>query len=204
MKVVFAVRSPAVETTFAATGQPTLSQTKREKASPFTGLVARLFAGPEPAKVVAFVSCKAQEGVTRTVRSLDAFLASKMNTPSKVVTAEDCIFDVPGGRESGPSVTADRTHAAPIVERLAALRQEYDAILIDGGSIDTSPVVLQLASHIDGFVLVVAAGQRGKQDIRRAVEIIEAAQGRVVGVVLNKRQYPIPGWLYPFFHRTLR
>ena len=45
---------------------------------------------------------------------------------------------------------------------------------------------------MDGVVIVAAAGQTRRDEIRRAGRVVEMAQGKVLGYVLNKRKYPVP------------
>jgi Mrp family chromosome partitioning ATPase len=45
-------------------------------------------------------------------------------------------------------------------------------------------------------VLVVEAGVTNKDQIERAARVIRETGGTLLGCVLNKRRYPIPGWLY--------
>jgi hypothetical protein len=169
-------------------------------------LAARLFIAPEPAKIVVFVSCKPHEGVSHTVRALHDFLGSRMTLRSMILSAEDWLAiaqgkgqNVSAGASNRPGRSSSYSvQSSPIEEQFTTLRGEHDAVLVDGGALDVSSRVLQLAAYVDGFVLVVEAGLRGKLEIRRAAEAIEAAQGRLLGVVLNKRRYPIPSWLYRF------
>jgi Mrp family chromosome partitioning ATPase len=49
---------------------------------------------------------------------------------------------------------------------------------------------------VDGVIVVVEAGKTSRQVARAAKQAIELAGARILGVVLNKRHYFIPGWLY--------
>ncbi len=200
--IAFADRIPVIEGVATGLEPSAALRAEARNGSPFSALAARLFAAAEPARAVVFLSCKPGEGVTRTVTAIDEFLSSTMKCSSVVLPAEECLRGLPAGRGErnygSADAAADRTHNAAMGERLALLRRRHRAVLIDAGAIDGAPYVLDLASHVDGFVLVVAAGERDRGEIRRAVEMIEAAHGRVFGIVLNKRQYPIPNWLYRF------
>jgi Mrp family chromosome partitioning ATPase len=55
---------------------------------------------------------------------------------------------------------------------------------------------MRLASVCDGVVVVAEAGRATPKSLRRAAQVVELAQGKLLGVVLNKRKYPIPSWLY--------
>ena len=48
----------------------------------------------------------------------------------------------------------------------------------------------------DSCLLVVEAGRTRTPVVRRAMEEIEAAGGKLQGVVLNRRKHYIPSWIY--------
>jgi hypothetical protein len=79
---------------------------------------------------------------------------------------------------------------------VSRMRDCYDCLLLDLGCFDASPGLTRVASHCDGVVLVAAAGQASKAQMRRAAQTVHRAEGKLLGVVLNKRTYPIPAWLY--------
>lgn len=80
-------------------------------------------------------------------------------------------------------------------ERLATLRERFDYVVYDGHSlIGTSAAIL--AREFDGIVLVVEAEKTKWEVVQSAREKIEGIEGRLVGVVLNKRKFYIPRFLY--------
>lgn len=79
---------------------------------------------------------------------------------------------------------------------LAAARSAFDHVVIDGPPLHGSPEALVLARKADETVLVIDAGATRRQSALWAKQQIENAGGRLVGVVLNKRRFYIPGWLY--------
>lgn len=76
------------------------------------------------------------------------------------------------------------------------MRDRFDYILMDSPSLDSSSEALTLGSMVDGVLLVVEAGKTRRQSARNAKEELEAAGGKVLGIVLNKRKYFIPKLLY--------
>ena len=76
------------------------------------------------------------------------------------------------------------------------LRNVFNVIIID------CPPVLSAAGYVsasglaDSCLLVVEAGRTRVPVVRRAMEEIEAAGGKLQGVVLNKRKHYIPSWIY--------
>jgi Mrp family chromosome partitioning ATPase len=78
----------------------------------------------------------------------------------------------------------------------ARLRTEYDLVLVDAPPATLSPQGLAVASQVDGVVLVLAAEDTRWPVAERVKQSIERSGGRVLGVVLNKRQYYIPRFIY--------
>jgi Mrp family chromosome partitioning ATPase len=76
------------------------------------------------------------------------------------------------------------------------LRREFDHALIDCSSLKESGDLLSLAPFVDGVILVVEANRTGRDQILHAERTIEAARGKVLGHILNKRTYAIPRWIY--------
>ena len=93
----------------------------------------------------------------------------------------------PDAWQLGPEFSADR---------IGALRASFDYILIDCPPLDASSEATILAPFVDGMVIVVEAGRAKREQIQRAQQTVEMAEGRLLGFVLNKRQYPVPDWLY--------
>src|SRR3989441_3353316 len=77
-----------------------------------------------------------------------------------------------------------------------ALRVSFDNILIDCGPVGVTADAPVLASNVDGVVIVVESGRSRRDQILNAKRTIEQAGGKFLGFVLNKRQYPVPEWLY--------
>jgi hypothetical protein len=79
---------------------------------------------------------------------------------------------------------------------LEELRRQYRYILIDCPSLREGQQAVILAPLVDGIVLVVEANRTQKSQFLYAERTIENAGGRILGHVLNKRTYAIPGWLH--------
>jgi Mrp family chromosome partitioning ATPase len=79
---------------------------------------------------------------------------------------------------------------------LEKLRDQFDLILIDSPSAISCSECLLLAPNVDGVVLVVKAGKTRWQTVDKVKNRIIAQNGRILGVVLNKRSYPIPNFIY--------
>lgn len=77
-----------------------------------------------------------------------------------------------------------RTRTAP--EWWQALRGLSSYAIIDGPALERSSATLNMAPIVDGVILVVTADQSTAPEIEAARREIEARQGRVLGVVMNR------------------
>jgi Mrp family chromosome partitioning ATPase len=82
------------------------------------------------------------------------------------------------------------------LDSVDALRVSFDNILIDCRSLNESADAAMLANSVDGVVIVVDAGESRRDEILNAQRTIETTGGNFLGFVMNKRQYPVPEWLY--------
>ena len=76
------------------------------------------------------------------------------------------------------------------------MKEKFDLILIDSSSDASNFEIIALSSNVDGVVLVVEAGKTRRHVAESVKKKIEASGGLILGVVLNKRRYYIPGFLY--------
>ena len=75
------------------------------------------------------------------------------------------------------------------------LRSEFDYTIIDCPSLRESGDLLSVAPFVDGVILVIEANRTRRDEPRQAEQSIAAAGGTLLGYILNKRTYGIPGWL---------
>jgi protein-tyrosine kinase len=79
---------------------------------------------------------------------------------------------------------------------IKALRWNFDYVLIDCSSLAVSQDATTLAPLVDGISVVVKAGQTRSAQIKRSQKMIENADGKFLGFVLNQKRYPVPNWIY--------
>lgn len=107
-----------------------------------------------------------------------------------------------GGRLHLLSSGSFGKRAAPLLAstafrgRLDELRAKFDYVLFDTPPLAYRSDALAIASRIDGLALVVAANSTHRETARKAVKDVAAANVRMLGLILNKRTYPIPAALY--------
>lgn len=76
----------------------------------------------------------------------------------------------------------------------AKLRNKFDLILIDSSSDNTEAI--DYCSNVDGVILIAEAGKTRRETAASMKKKITASGARFLGVVLNKRRYYIPGFIY--------
>src|SRR5438552_2490212 len=80
--------------------------------------------------------------------------------------------------------------------RLSEMRKDFTVILIDAAPINTYADAALLGRMSDGLVMILQANQTRLEAAQRAKETLDAAGVPILGAVLNKRTFPIPGFLY--------
>jgi len=76
------------------------------------------------------------------------------------------------------------------------MQERFDYVIVDAPPVQGFPETLLLASKVDGVVLVVNSGKTRRQAAIRAKKKLVETGGRLLGVVLNKRKYYIPDFIY--------
>lgn len=95
-------------------------------------------------------------------------------------------------------------HAGPIglfeTQKFDRFLQEagerFDYVILDAPPVPAFAESTVICPKVDGVVLVVGAGKTRKQVAQRAKKELEASGGRVLGVVINRRKFHIPAWIY--------
>lgn len=178
--------------------------------------------------VIAFTSSSPGEGVSHVVRSFAAELVRHTGKLAVIVDAQRlqqlrakdymqlaqlCVdtnihnlwmlpyeeFD--GSLADTNHVQLDAWQREPEfgLQRLQAFRSDFDYTLIDCPALEASYEAAMLAPIVDGVVLVVEADRTKRNQIRRAQQTIGMSNGKLLGLVLNRRQYLVPKWLYRMF-----
>jgi protein-tyrosine kinase len=72
----------------------------------------------------------------------------------------------------------------------------FDFVILDAPPAIGFSEAKVICRKVDGVVLVLGSGTTRRQVALKAKTEIEEAGGKVLGVVLNKRKFPIPEWIY--------
>jgi Mrp family chromosome partitioning ATPase len=130
-----------------------------------------------------------------TMAGLSDLLAGTGELPRLVLgTEQPNLYFLPCGCADLPNLDLVRSDRVENV--LREMTRHYAFAVIDAGALLAAPETALLASPTAGVVLVVRAGRTRREVVQRAVDALNRARCRVLGVVLNDRRYPIPGFIY--------
>lgn len=79
---------------------------------------------------------------------------------------------------------------------LSSLAQTYDHVLFDAAAANLHPDAKVLAGLVKDVIMVIRTDQTPREAIAQAKRVLESGGGRVAGVLLNMRTFPIPRFLY--------
>jgi len=102
---------------------------------------------------------------------------------------------------SGAGGIRDR-HRHVIIERedlhdiISHCRANYDVAVFNGLPVTSRPVMMQVAQAVDAVVMVCRYGYSRREVSRLAIDKLRANNARLLGVILNNREYPVPHWAY--------
>lgn len=109
-------------------------------------------------------------------------------------TSLDNLFVVTCGADCpSPSVVFE---SKSLDFHIGKMKGQADWVLFDSPPINLFNDAMILASRVDGVVMVIQAEKTRWEVVHRAKQRIENSNQNIVGVVLNKRRFYIPGWLY--------
>jgi Mrp family chromosome partitioning ATPase len=117
--------------------------------------------------------------------------------PARLLTARPCL----GGRLWVTRFAAEALRSGQRPEALAdarywdALRKHADTVVIDAPAADRNSLAITLAPFVDATVLVVAAESTAPNEPLILRDEIEAAGGKIAGVVVNRSTYKPPAFL---------
>lgn len=98
--------------------------------------------------------------------------------------------------EAVASPEARLTKVTEFCDFLNWVKREYEYVVIDCPAMNRTSSAAVMASKADAVVLVVEAERIRREVIQRSINTLEDLDANILGVVLNKRQYPIPKSIY--------
>ena len=79
---------------------------------------------------------------------------------------------------------------------LNSVRKSFDYVIFDSAPVPGFPDTTALCSLVDGVVLVITYDKTRRQVALRAKRELKDAGAYILGVVINRRKYYIPDWIY--------
>jgi capsular exopolysaccharide synthesis family protein len=79
---------------------------------------------------------------------------------------------------------------------LRTIKQDYRFTVIDMPALDQDSAALSLAGFCDGIVLVVETERLRWETVAKAKQQLQRSNINTLGVLLNKRRFPVPNWIY--------
>jgi len=163
--------------------------------------VAQELARQVPAKVCIVQAdrdrqdCIGWHGLMQRIPRVDSEDANWKNIPGYriaknlwAITAEEFL-----------GVSRDEVSVFLIRDRLAALRRDFEYAVINAAPALHHGETALLGQVADGVVLVLNAEETRRVSALKAKAVLRAANARLVGMVLNRRTFPIPERLYQRF-----
>jgi Mrp family chromosome partitioning ATPase len=117
-------------------------------------------------------------------------LVDKRSVSSSVQRVTNNLFLLSCGT---PSADANESiHADAIHSCFADLRATFEYVLINIGPLTSTRDALALSQRVDGVVLVLEANGTSRLRARESKAIFERVGVKLLGAVLNNRDFPIP------------
>ena len=98
-----------------------------------------------------------------------------------------------GGNRFNSNNYIDTQRLSKLIE---VSKKQFDYIILDTAPIGICPESQAICSLVDGVLMVIDSGKTRRRVAQRAKQELEDAGGKLLGVVLNKRKYYIPKWIY--------
>jgi Mrp family chromosome partitioning ATPase len=186
-------------------------------AQAYDGLLYTVFqqlrAASSEGVIVALTSANSGEGVTHSVAALVGSLSKDHRTrilqvdsrrlseigfpPEEIIQhcqqIDTNIYEFIGVAQASHSWTGNWEYRRDCIQQL---RAAFDYILVDCPALNAAGELFSLAPLVDGVIMVVEAGTTRTDQILYAEKSIEFARGKLIGYILNKRTFTVPGWLY--------
>jgi uncharacterized protein involved in exopolysaccharide biosynthesis len=113
------------------------------------------------------------------------------------ITALECVQQNGSGVSFVPTTGVSNGHLgmAHFRKLLEEVRPNFDVVLFDGPPVFDADTIT-VASLVKKVVLVVESGRTRYEMLERAKAELAGENVEIVGAILNKQKYFIPGWVY--------
>ena len=115
---------------------------------------------------------------------------AKLSEVTKKTTVSN-LWVIPSGSTPSSAITLNA-----LDPHLQKMKEEMDWVLFDGPPVNHFDEGLALSGKVDGVVMVLQAEKTRWEVAQAAKQRLEDSGGKILGVVLNKRRFYIPKWIY--------
>ncbi len=134
------------------------------------------------------------------VQGLSNVLTSEVGWRDVLVTPPDVpALDVLPAGSASPRHAAD-TLGAGLTRLLDEAYREYDFIVVDAPPLLGFPEPLQMASAVDGVIVVARAGHTSRKGVANVIATLSRIRANMIGVVLNEVHKQISDSYYYYGH----
>ena len=116
-----------------------------------------------------------------------------MTSRMKKIGATNLYIMPCGGKHSNP---VSLFESSPFDKFLQRTHAWFDFVILDAPPAIGFSEAKVICQKVDGVVLVLGSGTTRRQVALKAKREVEEAGGKVLGVVLNRRKFYIPTWIY--------
>jgi hypothetical protein len=81
-------------------------------------------------------------------------------------------------------------------DRLRELTDQFDYVIVAAPAVLAGPQAMAIAAGVEGVILVIAEDTTRRDAAKMATEHLGTSAGRILGVMLTNRSYPIPPAIY--------
>ncbi len=132
-----------------------------------------------------------ENGLTEMIFSRSSF--RNLDQIIKATTLDNLWVITSGQPYPNPNSILESSYLQALTDHLKNL---WDWVLFDCPPVNSYSDSVAMACLADGIVLVVRAEKTRWESVRSAQERLQNCGGRILGVVLNKRRFHIPAWIY--------
>lgn len=119
----------------------------------------------------------------------------------KDMSVTDCVHEItptsyliPIGKQ--PGILVNQMNSNRFGELINTVKSNFDCVLVDTCPLTNSLPTKVMLQYFENVVLVLACGRTRWESAQHLKEIVEANKSKIAGVILNKRKFYIPKWLY--------
>ncbi|MFA5100211.1 MAG: polysaccharide biosynthesis tyrosine autokinase, partial [Candidatus Omnitrophota bacterium] len=182
-----------------------------KKSAAFAGVSAHEGVSTLAANVALFLSTQMNVNVLLIDANLRAPSLHKVFKISNAPGLSDVLDDIAAMEKNAVSVADNLTvipahtvHEEPVSildssnfgELIKKAEKNYDIILVDTPNMKSYHDAFVISSQVDAVVITVAEGQTKHEVLAASLAPLKDKKAPIMGVILNKRSFAIPGFLY--------